>query len=203
MRRCQKKKEGKKPRKKTEPLAEGITHKRRRWSSMRDDALVESANRLIADHHIIGWTEFYDADPNLFKALFKRGLRNSTSFGMMMSEVPKGFYTNMSDKELISLAKALVRNLGIKVRADIKLYEGGLYTELYKRGLLGSIGLRKYGGKGSWRLREDSLKDMGDDELVAYARSAVAEKKLSDVFMELSERGLIQQVVDGAEESES
>lgn len=114
---------------------------------------------------------------------------------------PKGFFTKMSDEELIGFAKETIRERGIMRRSDLAKAETMLYKLIREKRLLGRIGLDDTRGS---RRPIGFFSEMSDKELIAYAKEAMGEKgisgrehlkeKESGIFCALKRRGLVDAV---------
>ncbi|MBU0533061.1 hypothetical protein KKB44_06230 [Candidatus Micrarchaeota archaeon] len=85
---------------------------------------------------------------------------------------PHGFFTKMSDKELVGYAKRIIEEKKISGRKELQEVDGSLYNVLLKRNLLDTFGFgRKKEGR-NW-------KAMTDEEIVRYAKTFMREREIT------------------------
>jgi hypothetical protein len=90
----------------------------------------------------------------------------------IMKNRPYGFFTKMSDKELVVFAKKVVEEKGIRSRYGLVKEDRGLYQALWKRKLLDKIELEDK------RRKVRNWNSLSDDELVVFAKKIVEEKEI-------------------------
>jgi hypothetical protein len=98
----------------------------------------------------------------------REGIRKPLAEGIMKRR-PHSFFTKMSDNEFVAFAKKVVEEKGIKNRSGLRIEDQGLYYALWKRKLLDEVEFEK------------SYRDWGamsDEELVAFAKKVVEEKRI-------------------------
>jgi len=172
MRQIQKHRPGKKTRKTREPLAEGIVPLRKDgriyWASMSADELVDYAEKFIGNKGISGRGELSKVDSGLYQALLRRKLLSRVGF-----EKKKRDWASMSNDEIVSHAKRVMKEKGISGRTELVRAYSGLYTVLRKRKLLDKVGFEE-------KLRKmRPWASMSDGELVAYARRVMKKDGIS------------------------
>jgi hypothetical protein len=97
---------------------------------------------------------------------------------------PSGFFTKMSDEELVEYAKTIIIARRIKSKNELRKKDNGLYDALIRRKLQNRIGLAKYYSK---------FTVMNEDELLDFAKMVIAEKGIkSRSELEKEELGLYQ-----------
>ncbi len=142
----------------------GFEDKRRSWKDMGNDEILEIAKNAIKENGITKKRELNDVDSGLYSVLWKRGLLDLLEF-----EEKRTYWKEISDEELIELAKKVMRENGISGRKELEDINSGIYNNLRKRGLLSRIGFeRKRKKKRSWN-------DVSDEELLELARKLIEE----------------------------
>jgi len=108
---------------------------------------------------------------------------------------PDGFFTKMSDEELVEYAESVMKEKKINGKGELQKADSGLYTTLRRRGLLVKVGFA--------RKRRD-WESMSDGNLVIYARRFMEEKSIRargelaktdrGLYIALSRRGLLSKI---------
>jgi hypothetical protein len=88
---------------------------------------------------------------------------------MAMGNKGKRSWKPMNDLELIRSARAFIAERGIGGRKELAKADAGLYQALWRRRLLDSVGLEE---------KQRDWASMGDEELVALAKTFIAEKEI-------------------------
>lgn len=130
----------------------------RRLSSMSDEQLISYAQELIAQNSTESRVGLQRLDGSLYQVLWKRGLLERTGL-----EASTRRWTSKSDDEVLSYAKRLMEERGIRKRVELNKADGGLDQVLRERGLMDRLGLES---ANSHHVRWSSL---SDDELVRQA----------------------------------
>lgn len=95
--------------------------------------------------------------------------------GIVRGRKPRGFYSKMSDDEIVAYAKKFMKERGICGRKELQRADEGLYWALLKREkerprIMERVGFkRKKQAKRDWGI-------MGDRELVVHARAFMEER---------------------------
>jgi len=182
--------------KKEEPLAEGLqiavpTDSRGRlWSKMSDEEMVEYAKKVMKKKGITRKIKLIKADHPLYEGLRKRRLIDKIEF----EEEPRS-WKNVSDKEIIELARKLMNEHGILLKKELYHLDRGLHSILYKRGLLGEVGFEE---------RQRSWENMSNVEVIEFVKRLMKTEKITGktefekfdrgLFGVLRRRGLLDEV---------
>jgi len=168
----------------------GLESKRREWSRMDADELLAFARRYVSARGIESRSELKEADRGLALALWRRGLVDRLGLG----EKNRG-WSAMSDDELVAFAQSLLIRRGLDGRTELQQADRGLYRALGIRKLMDRIGVEA---------RHRDWASMGDEELVAFARSFISEKGIdgrlrlcemdNGLYLALRKRGLLDRV---------
>lgn len=102
------------------------------------------------------------------------------SEGMRKERRPHGFYSKMSDDDIISYSQGFMKGRGIRKISELRAADGGLYDaiiRLEKRspGIMEKIGLDRR------KRRKRDWKSMNDAELAAHARRFIAGSGISSM----------------------
>jgi len=107
------------------------------------------------------------------------------------------FFTKMSDEELISYAKKLIKEKKVKIRSELENVDGGLYSVLCKRRLMGRIDL-------ALKTRYGLFRNMNDADLMTYVKDVIQnngiktrkelEKLDGSIYRIVRERGLLDRI---------
>jgi len=89
--------------------------------------------------------------------------------GIQKKRRSPNFFTRMSANELISYAKKIIKENGIKDRKELSKKDGSLYNILRKRKLLDIIMPKKC--RGAWT-------SMSDEDVLFYAKKLIEEKSI-------------------------
>jgi len=157
---------------KEEPLAEGLqgivpTDSRGRvmWSKITDEEIVEYAREILRENRITGKKDLDKKDPRLYQALYKRGLFDEIGLGNKCRS-----WTDMSDEEIVELAKRLVASKGMARKKELEREDNGLYQVLYKRGLFDAIRFEE---------KQRSWDDTDDEEIIRISRKLMEENGIT------------------------
>ena len=167
--------------------------KGRAWSKMSDDEVVELAAWLMEKEGVDNRSDLSKKDSGLYQILNKRGLLGKIEFeGKQKEHRKRRLWRKMSDEEVIRLAKKLIREEGIGIKAELQKSDPGLYDILRKRGLLDGI---------EFEQKQRSWKGMSDEEVLEHVRKLMIKKEINDrrelreadngLYMVLRRRGLL------------
>ncbi len=134
----------------------GFARKRRSWTKMSDEEIIELARKLMEENKISGKKELRDIDGSLYQVLTRRGLLDDIGFVRK-----KRSWIGMSDDEIVEATRRFMKRKGIRWKKDLEKADRGLYEVLIERKLLGKIAFDE---------RYRSWRDMSDEEIVEYAR---------------------------------
>jgi hypothetical protein len=131
------------------------------YTKMSKEELIEYAQDFIKENKIKKRIELESKNKGLYHVLSGRELLDSI-FGSLESK-PPGFYSKMSDQELIKYADNFCEKNEITKRIELVEKNGGLHNALFKSKLLDSVfGLLE-------RKPHGFYSKMSDEELVKYA----------------------------------
>ncbi len=188
---------------KKKPLAEGLqvtvptdSRGRRLWRKMSDENIVELARRVMKEQGISGKEELQKTDVGLYFILRRRKLVEKVGFETKIRK--RRSWKDMSDEEIIELARRVMKEKNISGRGEMRGVDGGLYNILRKRRLLDHVRFEEKIKKGrSWA-------DMDNEEIIELARRVMKEKNISGrgelenadpgVYTVLRTRGLLNKV---------
>ncbi len=108
--------------------------KRRPWSRMNDNELVEFARKFIEERGITGRKELYEVDCGLYSTLRIRRLLSRVGF--VEKRRKERSWKDMGNGEIIEYAQKVIEEKEIIGRKDLKTVDRGLYQVLCKRGLV-------------------------------------------------------------------
>jgi len=146
----------------------GFVEKVRKWKSMTDDEILDYAKRFMEENEVTTRKELEMADSGLYAVLGQRKLRGRIKFEARQK--PPGFFTKMSDDELVAYARRFMGNKGISGRAELWKAASALCSLLKKRNLLGRL---------SFEERQRDWRSIPDDEIVAYAKKFMKERGIT------------------------
>ncbi len=157
--------------------------KKRSWKELSDEEVVEIAREFMDTIDITGRSELEKADRGLYSVLKRRELLDSVGFEEKRKKVR--LWSEMSDEEVVELARKIIEEKGISGRTELNRSETSLYRVLKKRGLLSKVGFEdKWKKARAWR-------DMSDEEIIGFARRVMEEKGISGrKELENADRGL-------------
>ncbi|MFH1685493.1 MAG: hypothetical protein ABH983_04250 [Candidatus Micrarchaeota archaeon] len=186
-----------------EPLAEGLqilvptdSCGRRLWRKISDDEIVEIAKGVMKEQGITGKEELQKTDVGLYFILRRRKLEEKVGFETKIRK--RRSWKDMSNEEIIKLARKVIEEKGITGRKELQNADCGLYEILRKRGLISEVGFEEKIKEGrSWA-------DMDNEKIVELARMVMREKKISGkgeleeadpgIYTVLRKRGLLDKV---------
>ena len=141
--------------------------KPRDWSHMSDPEVVQYAQSYVDRNKLCCISDLQKADLGLYSVLRKRGLRERIEFDKKKKLMrPHGFFSNLSDEELVEYASKFVSEKKLTARKSLAKAGRGLYAVLLKRKLLDKIGLPEKKEQRSW-------KSTSNGELITYAQRLV------------------------------
>ncbi len=143
--------------------------KRRSWSGMTDEEIIEFARKFMDENRINGRKDLENADRGLYQVVMRKKL-----FERIGIEKKQRSWKGVSDEEIIIIARGIMKEKGISRRAELEDSDLGVYTALRKRGLLNKVGFAQK------RWEERSWKDLRDEEVVGIAREVIREKKIAN-----------------------
>lgn len=126
----------------------GPGRRRRRWADLSDKELVDYARNFINDNGIPSRAELDRADAGLMSALRVRGVADQVRFPDPDGEGSRQRWRNLTDRELVRRAQAVVDAGRMGTRAEILRKEPLMYGALQWRGLLRRIELYGKRSKG-------------------------------------------------------
>ncbi|MFH1684883.1 MAG: hypothetical protein ABH983_01115 [Candidatus Micrarchaeota archaeon] len=112
----------------------GFETKLRSWKNICDKKIVEFARKLMETNGISGKKELEKADRGLYCILHKRGLLDEVGFEEKLRS-----WSGISDEEIIEYTRKLMEEKGANSRGGLRSLDEGLYTTLYRRGLLDCV----------------------------------------------------------------
>jgi hypothetical protein len=120
---------------------ENSNFQHRKWALMSDEELVDFARKIIEGKGITWRTELAKGDQGLYKALSKRKLLERVGLEDKRGDdrKPSGFYTKMSDEELVVFVRKNIGEMGITRRSELEKADKGLYTTLVMRKLIDAV----------------------------------------------------------------
>ncbi|MFH1684720.1 MAG: hypothetical protein ABH983_00280 [Candidatus Micrarchaeota archaeon] len=142
--------------------------KRRFWASMSNEDIMEIARKVMEERGISERNELRNADSGLYYVLGKRGLVEDVGFENIQRS-----WENMSDEEVIELAKTVMENEGITGRKEMVKVDSGLYYILGKRGLLDKVGFEEK------RRKKRSWNGVSDEEVIELAKTVMERNGIS------------------------
>lgn len=157
-----------------EVLAEGIQKRRRPFgffTKMSDKELISYAKKIIEESGIKNRSGLEKADKGMTHILRKRKLLDAL-FPEKQKQRPHGFFTKMSDKELISYAKKIIKENKIKNRNILAETDSGLCDALRRRNLLYAVIPNKQ--------KQRDWASMSDEELISYVKNYLKENKIKN-----------------------
>jgi hypothetical protein len=143
--------------------------KRKKWSKMNDEQIVEFAKKVMRERKIHDPKEFRKKEYGLYLTLQRRNLQNKV-FGDKIKK--RRNWASMSDEELISHSQQFIDERGIKNRKALTQIDSGLYQVIKTRNLSSELNFK--GDVGSW-------KRYSDDELVSYSQRFIDEQGIMNV----------------------
>lgn len=160
----------------------GLAGSIRSWASVDNSEIIEIAKELIEERGIEGRKELGEADMGLYLILLKRGLIDEV--GLKVKTRERRNWTEMSDGEIIGVAKRFVECEGILGRTALKKADSGLYGVLRSRGLLESVGF-------PMKRRIRKWKRLSDTELIGMAKKFCKKTGITrKVDLHMSDAGL-------------
>lgn len=129
--------------------------KRADWKGAGDDELLAKARALMAERGIKTSSDFRRAEPKLHCALAHRRLLGKAGFAAAYRD-----WGAMSPDEIVSHAAAFMKERGIRIQAELRKADYGLWNALNRRKLLGRMPFEP--GRREWG-------KVGHDELAAAA----------------------------------
>jgi len=160
---------------KKKTLAEGLlaiprySRRRRAWSKMKEEQIVEYAMKVMKENGVNGRGELSKIDSGLYGVLRKRGLLDNVGFVEKKRRKQRS-WKDMSDEEIVEYAMKVMKENGVNGRGELEKIDYGLYNVLRRRGLIGRIGLDE---------KQRSWSDISDGEIVEYARRVMEEEKIT------------------------
>jgi len=167
--------------------------KTRSWRDISDEEIIELARETMKENGISERQELNKIDQGLYSILRRRGLLDEVGF-----EDKLRAWRNMRDEEVIDHTKEVMEKEGLNGKRELRDADPGLYTILWRRGLLGKIDFSdKTKKKRYW-------KGINDDELLELAGKLLEKREIvgrgelqrndSGLYKILNERGLLDQV---------
>ncbi|MBU0527726.1 hypothetical protein KKE92_04555 [Candidatus Micrarchaeota archaeon] len=147
-----------------------FVEKLRRWSDMSDGDLIEFAKRVMKDNGITGKRELENINSGAYNNLRKRGLLDQVGFEEKRRK--RRFWNDVSDEEIVGLARKLIEENGIRSRLKFKAADSGLHAVLRVRNLLDKLQFKEKSRT------HTSWKDMTNEEIVEFARRLIKEKTI-------------------------
>ncbi|MBU1682218.1 hypothetical protein KKE38_05360, partial [Candidatus Micrarchaeota archaeon] len=108
--------------------------KRRSWKDMDNEEIVRFARKVIEEKEISGRSELCKADSGLYLILRKKGLLDEVGFKEM--KIEQRSWKETSDEEIVAYAIRFISSKNINGRKDLQKMDKGIYSVLWKRGLL-------------------------------------------------------------------
>ena len=159
------------------------------WRLMSDKEVLALARKQVGEGRITRKIDFKKHHPKIYKAVCQRRLMGHLSFQPQSMD-----WSAFSNSELVEHANKFLREKGITGKKEMQDCGGwGIYTALYKRGLLGEVSFEK---------KTTSWASMGNTELVAFALEqnelhgitgrSEFKRKLGKAYDALQKRGLLE-----------
>jgi len=168
----------------------GFEEKLRSWQDMSDEEVVELARKTMGSKGICKRDELKGVDCGVYEILRIRGLLDEVGF-----EQKRRSWKNMSDEELVEVAKIILKEKEICGRKELKSADSGLHEILRARGLLDEVG---------FRTKQSPWKDLSDEEIVKLARELMRENGIRlkgelikadrKLYRVLRKRGLLDEI---------
>ncbi len=177
----------------------GFEERKRSWKSMSDEEVVELAKKLMEENGVSGKGELSEIDSGLYTILYNRGLLGEVGFEEKLRS-----WKEMSDTDVVELAKKIMEEKEITGRSELEKADSGLYVILRVRGLIEEVGVVEKRRKGrAWS-------KMSDEEVVEFAQEFIKEKGITEknelrkahtaVYRVLRRRGLLDRAFAQIEE---
>lgn len=112
----------------------GREEKKRGWSGMSDDKLVEHAQNFMDANGVRWRKDLAKVDGGMYNALVKRKLINRVHF-----EKERRSWASLSEKELVEHARTFLKENGISSKHDLKKADRGLHLILRKKKLIDEV----------------------------------------------------------------
>jgi len=128
----------------------------RSWIEMSDEEIIEFAKKVMKENKIKGKSELGKIDYALYAILKDRELLGKVGFEKKLKH-----WQEMEDEEITEHARTFMSERGIKGRRELSKAHLGLYTILYRRGLLDEIGFVQ---------KQRVWSKKSDEKLVNYAK---------------------------------
>jgi hypothetical protein len=111
------------------------------YAKMSDEELIGFARKIIQENGVVGRGDLAKADRGLYKALQNRKLIDRVGLADKRGDdrKPSGFYSRMSDEELVGFAKRFIEASGITGRKELKKADSGLHKALRTRKLIDAV----------------------------------------------------------------
>ncbi|MFH1685457.1 MAG: hypothetical protein ABH983_04070 [Candidatus Micrarchaeota archaeon] len=159
--------------------------KARVWREMSDEEIIELAMKVMKEKNVTGKKELSRADRGVYEILSRRGLLAKINFTDKCKWRDRRSWSKMSDTEIVEFARGVMEENEISGKRELAKADNGLYTILYKSGLLDEVEFEER------RRKQRSWKKMSDDEIVEIARKVMEEKQITKrKELEMTDRGL-------------
>ncbi|MBU1681907.1 hypothetical protein KKE38_03740 [Candidatus Micrarchaeota archaeon] len=169
--------------------------KARVWREMSDEEIIELAMKVMKEKNVTGKKELSRADRGVYEILSRRGLLAKINFTDKCKWRDRRSWSKMSDTEIVEFARGVMEENEISGKRELAKADNGLYTILYKRGLLDEV---EFDNK---RRKQRSWKNKNDDEVVEFAQKHMLEEKITGrmelqkadpgLYVTLRQRGLL------------
>ena len=107
----------------------------RNWKLFGDDELVAYAQRFIDKKEIKNRGQLQRKSKSLYRVLRRRKLLDRIKFE---EKKEQRNWKSFSDYEIVNYTKKIIDN-GVRIRSDLKKYDGGLHHVLIRRNLLDQV----------------------------------------------------------------
>jgi len=190
---------------KKKTLAEGLlaiprySRRRRAWSKMKEEQIVEYAMKVMKENGVNGRGELEKIDYGLYNVLRRRGL-----IGRIGLDEKQRSWSDISDGEIVEYARRVMEEEKITGRKELQDLDPGFYLVLRRRELLDEVGFEE---------KRRAWKDMSDEEVVDYARQVMKENGISGrkelqktdsgLYEILRKRGLLEQAFADADQQKT
>ncbi|MFH1685198.1 MAG: hypothetical protein ABH983_02730 [Candidatus Micrarchaeota archaeon] len=109
----------------------GFEEKQRSWKVMSEKKIIMFTKEIMKENEISSRTGLIKVDSGLYRVLRIRGLLGKVGF-----EEKKRSWENLSNEDIVELAKKVIKEKGITERNELINADRGLYKVLYERGLV-------------------------------------------------------------------
>ncbi len=148
----------------------GRQKKRRSWKGLSDEEIVEFTQKWMKEKRIARRGELFRVDHGLYEILRIRRLLGKIEF--VEQQKKRKYWIKMSDEEVVRYARKIVERKGIRKRDEFQRNYRGIYSALWKRGLLDEVGFEE-------RKKERSWKDKSSDEIVDIAQKFMRKRGIT------------------------